>query len=322
MTPDTTTPAVHFIFISKNHLRGLENELADGIVSELPGWEESREELRIRRGAVNVTFFITRRGHVMMSHGVADKNYLLRTDAAGGLEVNKYRTVCVPGPWMQRKMEAHPEVTVRNIRCVGWPRLDKLLAAQKLRPAVPRDDRSKPKVLWAPTHPGRGKPNQDTRQRASYPALNEYVDRMRDVFDLEISLHPANRGGGRSTFEQLLDADYVIADRGTTLYEAWALGKPVIFPRWILGDATQEQTPGSAEAEIYARRLGIHADSFDDMVQSILSRPTVTADVQAFMEDYLPSSTHGKSYQLLAQCVQETWDTGKLKLGVKAAALA
>jgi len=35
------------------------------------------------------------------------------------------------------------------------------------------------------------------------------------------------------TMQPLVDADVVIADAGSTIYEAWALGKPVIFPDWL-----------------------------------------------------------------------------------------
>ncbi len=309
--------AVHFVFVSSENLRELENELADGIIGELPGWAHSRRICETERGAVNVTFFVPRRAHVMMSHGVADKNYLLRRDLAGGLELNKFRIVCVPGHWMQRKLAGNPEVTIPpdKIRIVGWPRLDRLLAAQRNLP--PTEPGRKPKVLWAPTHPGRA---DKTAELSSYPKLNRYLDRMQEVFDLDVSLHPANRGGGRPTFEKLLEAEYVIADRGTTIYEAWALGKPVIFPRWILGDHPIVQTPGSAEAEIYEKKIGIHVYKFKHLVDAVMSRPRLTDDVSAFVEDYLPRSTHGKSYKLIADCVRDIWESGDLKVGAKAKA--
>ncbi len=310
--------AVHFVFVMSENLRPLENEFADGIVRELPGWEHSRRVREIQHGAVNVTFFVPRRAHIMMSHGVADKNYLLRRDAAGGLELNKFRTVCVPGPWLKRKLEGDKEVHLppESIRVVGWPRLDKLLAAQRESPVVV-DPKRKPKVLWAPTHPGRA---DKSVHLSSYPKLNRYLERLQKAFDLEVSLHPANRAGGRPTFEALLDAEYVIADRGTTIYEAWALGKPVIFPRWILGDAPIAKTPGSAEAEIYEKNIGFHVHKVAELIDLVRSRPKLGEDASAFIEDYLPKSTHGQSYRLIADCVNDVWRSGNLRIGAKARA--
>jgi hypothetical protein len=50
------------------------------------------------------------------------------------------------------------------------------------------------------------------------------------------------------------------------VYEAWALGKPVIFPRWCIDvDTILTRNPRSAEAYIYRNRIGLHADSMEEM---------------------------------------------------------
>ena len=63
-------------------------------------------------------------------------------------------------------------------------------------------------------------------------------------FDFEVSLHPRNRKDKRPTTYGILDCDYVISDFGTMVYEAWALGKPVIFP--ALADRRPDQAAISA----------------------------------------------------------------------------
>jgi hypothetical protein len=50
------------------------------------------------------------------------------------------------------------------------------------------------------------------------------------------------------------------------VYEAWALGKPVIFPRWAIDVETLiTRNPLSAESYIYRNRIGLHPESFEEM---------------------------------------------------------
>ena len=94
--------SVNFVYISDESLRHLEEEFSSGVHHHLPGWQKTSSIVKIRRRCVNITFFIFRRSHIMMSHGVADKNYLLKRNKAGVVEINKYDFVCVPGNWMKQ----------------------------------------------------------------------------------------------------------------------------------------------------------------------------------------------------------------------------
>ncbi len=50
------------------------------------------------------------------------------------------------------------------------------------------------------------------------------------------------------------------------VYEAWALGKPVIFPRWAMDVETLiNRNPLSAESYIYRNRIGLHPESLEEM---------------------------------------------------------
>jgi hypothetical protein len=311
------TKKVHYVYVSGENLRQLEKEFSSGITSKLKNWSSSEDVLKISHGAVNITFFIYRRAHLMMSHGVADKNYLVRKDPAGGLEINKYRTVCVPGEWMKRKLLNTDgiELNEGQIKVVGWPRIDTLLAAQKEQKNFLRDTVCKLnpfrkiKVLWAPTH---GQANKTPL--SSYPSFLSYEDRLKELFDYDSSLHPNVRESKTPTFQKLLDADVVIADRGTLVYEAWALGKPVIFPSWIIKEANLIEGVGTAEHHIFSEGLGLHAESFEDMIQMIKKAKKPDIQVQNFMEDYLPKSTHGRSYELIADAAREIWESGNLRI--------
>jgi CDP-glycerol glycerophosphotransferase (TagB/SpsB family) len=100
-------------------------------------------------------------------------------------------------------------------------------------------------------------------------------------------------------------ADIVVADFGTTVYEAWALGKPVIFPRWLLADRIAEFMPGSAESYIFSERIGYHPESFDELVDIVRSGPVVTPDVTEFMDDYLEPRWFGRSSARIAEVLTE-----------------
>jgi CDP-glycerol glycerophosphotransferase (TagB/SpsB family) len=302
---------VHFVYIQSNHLRKLEHEFAKGISEELPGWTSSSDILKTKKQSVNVTFFIYRRAHVMMSHGVADKNYLLRRDPLGGYEINKYRYVCVPGPRTKRRLLETPGITIPadSIRIVGWPRIDNLHAAAKLRQKDHLRFFRRTKVLWAPTHNGTSRKTK--HPISSYPSLLPFEDRLRQLFDFEVSLHPRLRSGGKPTFDQLLDADIVIADRGSIVYEAWSLGKPVVFPSWLIGQGNRKVANGSAEQEIYRRKIGLHAESFDEMVRMLRWQRKPGKDVVAFMDDYLPKWTIGWSYKQIASVVRDALDANE-----------
>lgn len=81
-----------------------------------------------------------------------------------------------------------------------------------------------------------------------------------------VSLHPRNRSDRKPTGSQLVWSDVVISDFGTMVYEAWALGKPVIFPRWAMDvDTLINRNPLSAESFIYRNRIGLHPESLAEM---------------------------------------------------------
>lgn len=290
-------PAANFVFLSAaDKLRVLENQFADLIAAELTGWDVTRTIGERRPKAVNMTFWMTRRAQIFMSHGVADKNYMLRRDKGEPL-IKRFRHICVPGPWMKRKLLGVPELelTPDRVHAVGWPRLAGLLAAQEAYDAS-REQAGpggrKPVVLWAPTHDGRLVNGNPT---SSYPALEAFVPQLQELCDLRISLHPNNRGGGKPTFEHLVESDIVISDMGTLVYEAWALGKPVIFPDWICRQGILASLRGSAEAEIFRKGYGMHAESFDELVNFIRSPVPVRGATAAFAEDYLPEATYRDS---------------------------
>jgi CDP-glycerol glycerophosphotransferase (TagB/SpsB family) len=240
-----------------------------------------------------------------MSHGLADKNYFLRKDGDGERISNRLKHLFVPGEWLKRRLlrAESLEIGAERIHVVGWPRLDALLAAQQELPVVPRKAGAKPKVLWAPTHDyaRRGK---DQESYSSYPGLMEFVPMFEKHFDLSISLHPRNRLDKRPTTLSLLDCDYVISDFGTIVYEAWALGKPVIFPHWLIGRRIKEHLGRSAETFIFHERLGLHAKNTKQMIDFVMDGASIDARTSAFLDDYLAPAYAGHSGARVAALLQ------------------
>jgi len=289
--------ALNFVCIASPHMRAVEDQLSSAIGGALRGWTLSQSHLKPVEGVLNFTFFVTRPAQVFMSHGVADKNYLLRRDRKGRPVIARYDRVLVPGPWLRDRLlsELNGQIDPAKIQSVGWPRIDALRARQSEMGADDTSARRR-RVLWAPTLSGEG----DT---SSYPALMAHIPALRRDFDLAISVHPADRGGGPTTFDQLLWADVVISDHGTLVYEAWALGKPVIFPSWLIGDAVQRAFPGSAESHLFAQGIGEHATGIDDLTTRIEAASGVEADVEQFMGQYLDPTGSKNSAQKIAESV-------------------
>jgi CDP-Glycerol:Poly(glycerophosphate) glycerophosphotransferase len=291
---------IHFILDKSKNYSVVQYSLLQAIGSFLaPGSFTSAIEKR-HPVFLNFALFIRKPADVVMSHGVADKNYFTDIfDDDGELYANRLKSIFVPGPWLKRKLEVFPglRVPADRIRVVGWPRLDLLRAIQKKRP-TPKS--SRPRVLWAPTHDAR-KRGDEQLSTSSYPDFERFLPELERHFEVSVSVHPRNRDEKTPTDTALLDADYVISDFGTLVYEAWALGKPVIFPRWLLGDRIQQYLPGSAEAQLFEQNIGYHPQSIEELIETLHQKPVVSREVDAFMTDYLDNYREGCASQRVAE---------------------
>ncbi len=289
---------------SKNYA-GVQQQILGAITRHLPPDDVSTSVGTLAPGSLNFSLFILQPTDVLMSHGLADKNYFLRKDTEGKHISNRLKHLFVPGEWLKRRLLAWPGLSVgaERIHVVGWPRLDALLAEQAAKPEAPRSPGTRPRVLWAPTHDyARRGENNDSN--SSYPELLEFVPMLEKHVDLSISLHPRNRKNKKPTHDSLLDCDYVISDFGTIVYEAWALGKPVIFPHWLIGDRIKRHLGQSAEAHIFHERIGLHADSAQQMIDWVMDGADIDARTSSFMDDYLAPAHAGSSGKRVAELLQ------------------
>jgi hypothetical protein len=241
--------------------------LSNPIMKHLPKKDIGYSKIPLTR--MNIRFFNSARineqgktpvgpNDIFFSHGIGDKNYWK------GSKIADYKYAFVPGPAWEKRM--------RNtgykgeIFVCGYTKLDPLINIDKN--SIKKN--SKPKILWAPTHGYHSK----NKGRSSYPAFSKYLDQIPNDFEVITSLHPTSKMHNNikqlPTMEALLEADIIIADAGSTLYEAWILNKPVIFPDWICSKDTMNHfktDPANFEYQIYSKKIGYHAKDMKGMIK-------------------------------------------------------
>lgn len=315
----TSQPAaghVNFVRLKSSNYGKVQRQLFDLILAHLPADEVSESVEERVDGAINFAVHIRKgRGDkqvpmpadVLMSHGLADKSYFFfrHWDTNRPL-LNFFQHVFVPGEWHRRRLlEATKSWDLRKrihlgpdqIHVVGWPRLDPLVQAGAAVRA-PRGDRLR--VLWAPSH-NTTKVGPEQRALSSYPAFEEHLPRLEEFCDVRVSLHPTNRTDKAPTGDALEWADVVISDFGTLLYEAWALSKCVVMPDFVIPKEIATRRSQTAEAYVYRKRIGNHADSMDELVEMVLANEAPGPDVKAFMDDYLAPQYFGSSGKRAAE---------------------
>lgn len=295
---------IHFNLTDSRNYHSVQNQLLDLIKVHLPegAWTEGHGYVD---GKLNFSLFIHQKSDVLMSHGAADKNYHFRKDPEDKtlrLSHTLGRTdLLVPGPWMKRRLSKsrHLNFDENSVHIVGWPRLDPFFNNRRPAAEDPAPQPRRKRILWAPTHDFI-KPGPEEGRLSSYPDFQPFFDKLSETYDAAVSLHPRNRKEKTPTGMALMDADVVVTDFGTMVYEAVALGKQVIFPHWLIGERLKTYITNSAENVIFQKEFGLHAHSFDEMRDMIESGRQMDERARAFFEDYLPPETYGKSGKMIA----------------------
>ena len=276
--------------LSNPIIKHLPNGKAGFSYRPLPGWNlRFFSEMRINQQGK----YLVGPQDIFMSHGIGDKDYWIAERIAG------YRHALVPGPAWEERIRAGGYKG--EIHIVGYTKLDPLFNGE-----YTRNKHDKPLVVWAPTHGYSHK----HKGRSSYPQCLTLINEIPDCYGKKLALHPTSRINNRNkqdvTMQELLDADVVIADAGSTLYEAWALGKPVIFPDWICKkDVLGCFHPGNLEYEIYDRQIGYHAKDMEHLIKLIdvaLNRGMQDAEIE-FIEKVFPYKLRGKAGENAAKAL-------------------
>jgi len=256
--------------VDRAHVEPILAHLKEGVIA----YEPSSVDLN-----VSLSWEIFPKADVFLSHGLADKNWRNADKMSG------YGHVLVSGPAWKEKL-VDQGMSPDAISVVGYPFLDPVWDLE----------RSREFLMWAPTH--EATPDVTSEGRFSGALL----DRLKREFSLEIISHPVH---SKRLFRDFLPkAAVVIADAGSTLYEAWAFGVPVVFPDWLVKETILKQWPGSFEAVIYERGLGWHANSEEelvDLVRMAWETGELGTGVEEFVEGILPSELRGRSGEVAAR---------------------
>lgn len=106
--------------------------------------------------------------------------------------------------------------------------------------------------------------------------------------------------------QALVDADVVISDAGSLVYEAWALGKPVVFPDWLVKEGVFKHFPGSFEEQIYREKIGYHVETPEQlgpMVERALMSG-ITEREKKFIDGIFPPELRGRSGEVTANLLR------------------
>lgn len=278
--------------------------LSNSIIENLPKKSTGYSDIPLKK--INIRFFSSMRinqlgkspvgpNDIFYSHGIADKNYWI------GKRIKDFKFAFVPGPaWEKRMRNTGYEGEIFQ---VGYTKLDPIINGIHAK-----TERKKPYVVWAPTHGY----NNKNKGRSSYPQCMQLINKIPKDYETKLALHPTSKLHQRikhmPTLIELLDADVVIADGGSTIYEAWILGKPVIFPFWLCAKSVLnefEHDKNNFEYQIYAKRIGYHAKDMDDLNRLIEKalQDGMKDEEKAFIESIYPSKIRGKAGKLAAKAL-------------------
>jgi hypothetical protein len=262
--------------------------IVNPILEHLP---EGRKTLEPGVG-LNVGFF-TEKGllngcSAFIPHGIADKNY--RTAE----RVGQYEHVICSGP-LWRDLYIRQGMDQGRIFIGGYSKLDPIFKGMVKKS---KDIR----VLWAPTHSAFDSGAKPAT--SSSPGFAEYLGEIEGV---EVALHPADKPDETPTIQKLVDARVVIADHGSILYEALALGKPVVIPDWIVREGIISKFPGSFECFIFENDFCYHATDIKHLNEliNVALEEGIDRRTKDFIDGIFPPELRGNSGEATAQILRK-----------------
>lgn len=275
---------INFIYNNGKYQYVLDS-LINPVIEHLPEGSYSKSSTLLE-SALNISFFREIQPHIgiFISHGIADKNW------RNGDLIKDYDYIFVSGMAWRDKL-IRQKVDKNKIFITGYTKLDPIFQG-----IYTKQKYDKSVILYAPTH-------STTKEVSLKDKFEIYFDKLRDKYIVLESVHPANKETKKPTFQELIDADIIISDSGSIIYEAWALGKHVVFPDWIVKDFVTEKFKGSFEDKIYREEIGLHANNINgviDLIEYGLKNP-INSKVVDFIEGIFPTSLRGNSGKITAE---------------------
>lgn len=244
---------------------------------------------------------------VQLSHGIASKGYRQPSNCS------TFTYIAAPGPALADEI-IQSGVAASRVKVLGYAKLDPIFRGEVESPWPERDGRVR--VLWAPTHGG-GSERFPSPQSPGAGATTWWRrDEVLGLLDPDQVLvmeapHPRHSPGRQATLAQYVGADVVIADGGSTMYEAWCVGLPVVFADWISGERNLTRANGTLlESRVYREEIGWHARQRGQFARLVSEAAAAgISDVEReFAEQVLPSELRGRGGQLHAELLLELAD--------------
>lgn len=271
--------------------------MIDPIKKHLPDCSESR----YCTDGINVHFFREKKSYfdkfelkgknVFISHGIADKNW------RNAEFMDRFDYVFVSGPmWVDKLVKQG--LSKDSIFIVGYTKLDPIFQGD-----YQKANDNKKRILWGPTHNLRG---WTSRNASSHPFLEPFLKQISSEYEIVTAPHPAN-AKGNITMQSLVNSDVVISDCSSVIYEAWALGKPVVFPDWLVKNDVIRLYPNSLEEQIYQEGIGYHVkepEQLNAVIERALSEGITKREVE-FIDGIFPPELRGKSGKATADVLEK-----------------
>lgn len=245
---------------------------------------------------------------VLLAFDTADRGVYQQTGPNKALLINSFKALLVPGRWHKERLLADKRVSLppQAIIPVGSPRFDALRALQAEREPS-KDGSGRVKVLFAPLH---GNWSDSIGQMSVHDALDPYLPQLHAACDLTVARDPRNLRDKVPLDDALLEADILITDYTSLIYEAWAMGKPVIFPRWLTGDRILRKAAESAEAHIYREYIGHHANDMAELLALVEQGRALDlgAGVDEFMTEFAENFRRDRGLSRTAEVLIDLTD--------------
>lgn len=293
---------INFICSEDYYYLKVLNSIIDPIIKYIPENQYQKTQ-QYEDNQLNIDFFTEHtphQGKILISHGIADKNW------RNGDSVNDYDYVCVSGEAWKQKM-LNQGVSEEKILITGYTKLDPLFNMDNSQNFFKFEKIDKISVLYAPTHNMLMYDDPDTITVSCYPRLDKYFMNVPNDIEIFNSVHPANKAYYDTTFDLYQLADVVISGCSSTLYEAWALDIPVVFPDWLVKQPILESYPDSFEYQIYTEEIGYHARDIDHMWDLIREAKQKGLDkrTQEFIEGIFPIELRGNSGKVTVEILMK-----------------
>lgn len=237
--------------------------------------------------------------NIMIHHGVANKGYVTACSCQHVLQNCDY-VISFGNRW--NKIFESMKIPKDRIKMCGSLKIDYLYNLQK---EIKEEENT---ICYAPTH------NNCRNMLSSFPEFLKHINKIDDKYKVLVSPHPFNSDGHIATTEAMCRSKVVICDSSSTIYEALALGKTVIFTDFITKNAVLKVFHHTQEAEIYQKQLGYHFEcDSENHINKIIKNAFengISKNMKDFIDNIIAPDCIGYVGRNIALLIKDIMDNG------------